>query len=204
MGRSTDKETGLSEQRKYRSWTAQQKLELVLAGLRGDRTVKGVCREHQISDTLYYSWRQQADPGRARGAGREGGAGRPAGAASEGRGAGAGARPQDVRAGDRGESLGGLGVSVCVAWSRRVVAEGLCPGDGGARDADQPGTRSTGCRRRERRRSGDRSAIPSRPRSSRRRSRTRATATGWSAPSNAPSTSEWPMALSPPENVTEP
>ena len=31
MGRSTDKETGLSEQRKYRSWTAQQKIEIVLA-----------------------------------------------------------------------------------------------------------------------------------------------------------------------------
>ena len=37
MGRSTDKEMGLSEQRKYRNWTAQQKLEIVLAGLRGDR-----------------------------------------------------------------------------------------------------------------------------------------------------------------------
>jgi hypothetical protein len=33
--RSADKETGLSEQRKYRSWTAQQKLEIVLAGMRG-------------------------------------------------------------------------------------------------------------------------------------------------------------------------
>jgi len=31
MGRSTDKETGLSEQRKYRSWTAKQKIEIVLA-----------------------------------------------------------------------------------------------------------------------------------------------------------------------------
>jgi len=37
MGRSTGKETGLSEQGKYRSWTAQQKLEIVLAGMRGDR-----------------------------------------------------------------------------------------------------------------------------------------------------------------------
>jgi transposase len=34
----------MSEQRKYRSWTAQQKIEIVLAGLRGDRTVKEVCR----------------------------------------------------------------------------------------------------------------------------------------------------------------
>src|SRR5438046_1759199 len=57
MGRSTDKETRLSEQRKYRSWTAKQKIEIVLAGLRGDRSVKEVCREHAISETLYYGWR---------------------------------------------------------------------------------------------------------------------------------------------------
>ena len=50
----------MSEQKKqYRSWTAQQKIEIVLAGLRGDRTVKEVCREHEISDTLYYSWRDK-------------------------------------------------------------------------------------------------------------------------------------------------
>ena len=67
MGRSTEKETRLSEQRKYRSWTAQQKLEIVLAGLRGDRSVKEVCREHEISDTLFYSWRDKLLEG-ARGA----------------------------------------------------------------------------------------------------------------------------------------
>jgi transposase len=49
----------LSEQRKYRTWTAKQKIAIVLAGLRGDRSVKEVCREHQISDTLYYSWRDK-------------------------------------------------------------------------------------------------------------------------------------------------
>ena len=59
MGRSTDKEMGLSEQRKYRNWTAKQKLAIVLAGLRGDRSVKEVCREHQISDTLFYAWRDK-------------------------------------------------------------------------------------------------------------------------------------------------
>jgi len=52
MGRSTDKEIGLSVQRKYRSWTAKQKLEIVLAGLKGDRSVRDVCREHGISETL--------------------------------------------------------------------------------------------------------------------------------------------------------
>ena len=72
MGRSTDKETRLSEQRKYRSWTAQQKIEIVLAGLRGDRSVKEVCREHEISDTLFYSWREMLlEGGREALAGKE-------------------------------------------------------------------------------------------------------------------------------------
>ena len=49
----------MSEQRKYRSWTAQQKLEIVLAVMRGDRSVRDVCREHGISETLYYGWRDK-------------------------------------------------------------------------------------------------------------------------------------------------
>ena len=58
MGRSTEKgEIGLSEQRKYRSWTAQQKLEIVLAAMRGDRSDRDVCREHEIAETLPYGWR---------------------------------------------------------------------------------------------------------------------------------------------------
>jgi transposase-like protein len=62
----------LSEQRKYRSWTATQKIEIVLAGLRGDRSVKEVCREHEISETLYYSWRDKLlERGRSALAGKE-------------------------------------------------------------------------------------------------------------------------------------
>ena len=38
------KEIELATQRNYRKFTAQQKLEIVLAGLRSDRTVKDVCR----------------------------------------------------------------------------------------------------------------------------------------------------------------
>ena len=59
MGRSTDKETGLSEKRSYRKFTAKQKAEIVLAGLRGDRPVRDVCREHEIAETLYYQWREK-------------------------------------------------------------------------------------------------------------------------------------------------
>src|SRR3954467_4543180 len=59
MGRSTEGRAGLSEQRKYRTFTAQKKLEIVLAGLRGDRSVREVCREHAVSETLFYGWRDQ-------------------------------------------------------------------------------------------------------------------------------------------------
>jgi transposase len=72
MGRSTGKETRLSERRKDGSWTAEQKLEIVLAGLRGDRSVRGVCRAHEISDTLFSAWRDELlEGGREALAGKE-------------------------------------------------------------------------------------------------------------------------------------
>ena len=58
MGRSTDKETRLSEHRKYRKFTAKQKLEIVLASLHGDRSVAELCREHQIAESLLRKWRE--------------------------------------------------------------------------------------------------------------------------------------------------
>ncbi|MCA1698884.1 MAG: transposase [Actinobacteria bacterium] len=62
----------MSEQRKYRSWSAQQKIEIVLAGLRGDRSVKELCREHEIAETLFYSWRDKLlEGGRQALAGKE-------------------------------------------------------------------------------------------------------------------------------------
>lgn len=47
----------MSSTRKYRKFTPEQKTEIVLAGLRGDRSVREVCREHEIAETLYYQWR---------------------------------------------------------------------------------------------------------------------------------------------------
>jgi transposase len=49
----------LSEKRTYRKFTAKQKAEIVLAGLRGDRSVRDVCREAGIAETLYYAWRDK-------------------------------------------------------------------------------------------------------------------------------------------------
>ena len=56
----------MAEQRKYRKFTAQQKLEIVLAGLRGDQSVRDVCREHEIAETLYYAWRDKLLEGGSR------------------------------------------------------------------------------------------------------------------------------------------
>jgi transposase-like protein len=64
MGRSTEGRLTLSEQRKYRNWTAQHKSEIVQAGLRSEASVKELCREYGIAETLYYTWREKLLEGR--------------------------------------------------------------------------------------------------------------------------------------------
>lgn len=49
----------MSETRKYRKFTAQQKTEIVLASLHGNRTTTELCREHEIADSLLHKWREQ-------------------------------------------------------------------------------------------------------------------------------------------------
>jgi transposase len=49
----------LSETRKYRKFSAQQKTEIVLASLRGPKTMTELCREHDIADSLLRKWREQ-------------------------------------------------------------------------------------------------------------------------------------------------
>lgn len=62
----------MSEKRSYRKRTAKEKAEIVLAGLRGDTSVRDVCREHEISETLYYQWKEKLlEGGAAALAGRE-------------------------------------------------------------------------------------------------------------------------------------
>ena len=50
----------LSDNRKYRKFSSKQKLEIVLASLRGDRSVAEVCREHGVAESLLRKWREQA------------------------------------------------------------------------------------------------------------------------------------------------
>ena len=49
----------MSDTRKYRKFTAQQKTEIVLASLRGPKTITELCREHEIADSLLRKWREQ-------------------------------------------------------------------------------------------------------------------------------------------------
>ena len=49
----------LSDARKYRKFTARQKTEIVLASLRGHKTMAELCREHDIADSLLRKWREQ-------------------------------------------------------------------------------------------------------------------------------------------------
>lgn len=49
----------MSEKKHRRSWTPEEKTEIVLAGMRGDRSVRDVCREHEISEAQYYKWRDR-------------------------------------------------------------------------------------------------------------------------------------------------
>jgi transposase len=49
----------VGESRSYRKFSAQQKTELVLASLRGPKTIAQLCREHDISESLLRKWREQ-------------------------------------------------------------------------------------------------------------------------------------------------
>jgi transposase-like protein len=44
---------------KGREFSAQFKLETVLEGLRGEKSIAQICRERDITDSLYYKWRDE-------------------------------------------------------------------------------------------------------------------------------------------------
>jgi transposase len=123
----------MSEKKKYRTFTPEQKTEIVLAGLRGDRTVRDICRKYSIAETLYYQWRDRLLEG-----------GKAALATPRGTGAAIPAMlrtvscarrsltwsaPSDarLRTGGRGGTFAGLDVSVRVSRARAVVATGRRP-----------------------------------------------------------------------------
>ena len=44
---------------KKRTWTSQQKLQIVLEGLSGQIEITKLCAKYQIAMTQYYKWRDQ-------------------------------------------------------------------------------------------------------------------------------------------------
>jgi transposase len=50
---------GETARKQYRRFTAQQRTELVLASLRGQKTFAEICRENDIADSLLRKWRDQ-------------------------------------------------------------------------------------------------------------------------------------------------
>ena len=72
MAARPTKEIELATQRNHRKFTAPQKLEIVLAGLRGDRSVKDVCpRARDRRDALLLLARQAHRGGREQLSGKE-------------------------------------------------------------------------------------------------------------------------------------
>ena len=53
----------MGEKRKRRSWTAGEKLRIVLAGLDGSVEVSELCRREGIHPTQYYGWKKQLQSG---------------------------------------------------------------------------------------------------------------------------------------------
>ena len=41
-----------------RTFSAEFKLDTVIEGLRGEKSVSTICREREIGETLYYKWKQ--------------------------------------------------------------------------------------------------------------------------------------------------
>ena len=43
--------------RRYRTFSADFKLDTIMEGFRGEKSIAQICRERDIKDVLYYKWR---------------------------------------------------------------------------------------------------------------------------------------------------
>ena len=48
---------GIRKTRKH--YSAEEKIRVVLAGLRGEESIAGLCRREGIAESLYYSWSKE-------------------------------------------------------------------------------------------------------------------------------------------------
>jgi transposase-like protein len=54
---------------KLRKWSPEEKMAIVLEGIKGQKSIAEICREHQISQNLYYRWRDRFLEGGQKGLG---------------------------------------------------------------------------------------------------------------------------------------
>jgi transposase len=41
------------------TYSSEEKIRIVLAGLRGEESIAGLCRREEIAQSLYYSWSKE-------------------------------------------------------------------------------------------------------------------------------------------------
>lgn len=44
---------------RLRTYTPAQRVEIVMAGMRQDRSIRDVCRTYDVPESTYYRWRQR-------------------------------------------------------------------------------------------------------------------------------------------------
>lgn len=44
------------KRRTHRSYNSEEKIRIVIEGIRGEETVAAICRKYGINDSLYYKW----------------------------------------------------------------------------------------------------------------------------------------------------
>ena len=44
---------------KRRHFSPEEKMAIILTGLKGEQSIAEICREHQISQSQYYKWRDR-------------------------------------------------------------------------------------------------------------------------------------------------
>jgi transposase len=49
----------MSGKKKRKTWSVQEKLRIVLAGVQGDIEISELCRREGLSPTQYYGWKKQ-------------------------------------------------------------------------------------------------------------------------------------------------
>lgn len=61
MARKKDVETTVREMRRktYKKYSAEEKIRIVLDGLRGESTIAELCRREGIHPNMYYKWSKE-------------------------------------------------------------------------------------------------------------------------------------------------